>query len=171
MFRRMLFAALLVLACAVPPAHAAYQPVCTPHTYTFSYTDNALKVASMTATKTLLTFTSARVKLCGASMDPQTSFAWTSTDGGTPTMTCSLGTPTSGNAAIYLPALNVMQTTESVSLGGLFNGKDLATPDSSLTVRLTCTSTGSNFGTGSATYLTAGKVWVTIYTSTLPAGQ
>jgi hypothetical protein len=171
MFRRFFFLASLLGALVALPAHAAYQPVCVPKTYTVVYTDNAFKAAATTATKTLVTLPSARVKLCGASEDPRTAYAWTSTDAGTPTMACSLGTATSGNAAVYVPALDVMQTTESASYSGLRNGRDLSTPDTNLAVVLTCTAVGSNFGTGAATYLTAGKLWVTVYTTALPPGQ
>ena len=164
---RTLFVALIALLCTAQPAHAAYQPDCTSRTYTVSYTDNAFKVASMTATKTLFSLTSNRVKLCGASMDPRTAFADASLSG----VVCSLGSATSGNSAIYLPALNVMQTTRAASQVGLFGGKDLATPDTNLAVVLTCTATGANFGSGSATALTAGKLWITVSTSTLPPGS
>ena len=127
----------------------------------------AFQVAGLTATKTLFSLASTRVKLCGATMDPQTAFV----DASLSAMTCSLGSATSGNSAIYLPSLNVMQTTVSTSLGGLFGGKDLATPDTNLAVVLTCTATGANFGTGAATNLTAGKIWITVFTTTLPPGS
>jgi len=193
MFRRLLFAALLVLVCTVQPARAAYQPVCTPRTYTFSYTDNALKVASATATKTLLTLPAASVKLCLASMRVQTAFTGstivtgtvTTTSTGTATATstaaygtgqpkCTLGSGTSVNSAIYLGSptpLSMAQTSQTQSQGGVFSGSDLTTPDGNLAVVLTCTTGGGNWGTGSATDLTAGKLWITLGTMTLPAGQ
>ena len=169
MFRRLLFSALLALLCTAQPVSAAFIPVCMPRTYTVSYTDAAFIVAGTTATKTLFSLTSSRVKLCGASMDPQIAFA----DAALSAVSCSLGSATTSpdNSAMYLPALNVMQTTESVSYGGLRGGKDLSVPDSSLAVVLTCKATGANFGSGSATALTAGKLWITVYTSTLPPGQ
>ena len=61
-----------------------------------------------------------------------------------------------------------MQTTGSTSMGGVYSGRDLATPDASLNVVLHCTATGANFGNGSATVLTQGNVAVTVYTVTLP---
>jgi len=103
-----------------------------------------------------------------------TSMGGATSTGGTTgtTMSCSLGTATSGNSAIYLPALNMAQTMRSVSMpqGSLFSGRDLATPDSSLVVRLTCTMSGRNFATGSVPNLIVGKVWVTVGTATLPTG-
>jgi hypothetical protein len=140
---------------------------CVPTTYTVTYTDSAFHGASTTATETLFSLDSSRQKLCGAVNDPQVAFAGS----GISAMTCSLGSPTSGNSAIYLPALNMAQTTESVSQGGVFSGRDLSTPDSNLAVVLTCLATGGNFGTGGATNLTAGKAWITVYTTTLPAGN
>ena len=140
---------------------------CVPTTYTATYTDSAFHVASTTATKTLFSLASSREKLCGAVIDPQVAFAGSGISG----MTCSLGSATSGNSAVYLPSLNMAQTTESVSQGGLFSGRDLAVPDSNLAVVLTCLATGGNFGTGGATHLTTGKAWITVYTTTLPAGN
>jgi hypothetical protein len=140
---------------------------CVPTTYTVAYTDSAFQSSGTTATETLLSLTSSRQKLCGAVNDPQVAFAGS----GISTITCSLGSATSGNSGMYLPSLNMMQTPESVSQGGLFSGRDLATPDSNLAVVLTCTATGGNFGTAGATSLTAGKAWITVYTTTLPAGN
>ncbi len=141
--------------------------LCVPTTYTVSYTDNAFKAASTAATETLFSLASSRQKLCGATLDPQTAFA----SGSISAMTCALGSATGGNSSIYLSSLNMMQTTGSNSQGGLFSGRDLLSPDSSLAVVLTCTATGANFGNGSATNLSAGKAWVTVYTTTLPAGN
>ena len=87
------------------------------------------------------------------------------------TVSCALGSATPGNSAIYLPYLNLSQTAETTSQGGLFSGRDLATPDSSQILRLTCTDVGGNFGTGAATNLTAGKVWITICPIALPVGK
>ena len=153
---------------------------CVPTTYTVDYTDNAFKVAGTTATKTLTTLANARQKLCMLNRDPQVAFTDVplGIDGGPGSgtisaVTCSLGSATTSpdNSAIYAPALSVMQTTESYSSGGLWSGKDLATPDSNLSVVLTCKSTGGNFGSGSATTLTAGKIWITVGKMALPAGS
>jgi|GEM_PF-5167918 fermentation-respiration switch protein FrsA (DUF1100 family) len=182
MFRKLVFCALLALGCkqsASPPVHyGAYLPGgCVPATYTVQYTDTAFQGASLAVSETLFSLAS-RQKLCSATMDPQVAFAATSNDAGTSitAVSCSLGTATVNdagvnNSAVYLPALNVEQTTESVSQGGVFNGRDLATPDSNLNVVLRCTATGGNFGTGSATKLSAGKLWITVGTITLPAGS
>lgn len=182
MFRKLALCVLLALGCkqtATPaPRYGAYLPGgCIPATYTVQYSDAAFQVAGLKATETLLSLV-ARQKLCSATLDPQTAFAATANDAGTSItgVTCSLGTATRNDAgvdneAVYLPALNVMQTTESVSQGGVFSGRDLATPDSNLAVVVTCTATGGNFGTGSATKLSAGKLWITVGTVTLPAGS
>jgi len=85
-------------------------------------------------------------------------------------MTCSLGSATPGNTAIYVPALSVLQDARSISAAGIVNGRDLDTPDADLSLVLTCQATGTTFGTGSATKLLAGKLWVTIYKATLPPG-
>jgi hypothetical protein len=140
---------------------------CVPTTYTVTYTDSAFQGASTTATETLFSLASSRQKLCGAVNDPQVAFAGS----GISAMTCSLGSATSGNSGTYLPSLNMRQTSGSTSQGGLFSGRDLATPDSSLAVVLTCAATGANFGNGSTTNLSAGKAWITVYTTTLSAGN
>lgn len=136
-----------------------------PPPYTVLYTDAAFRAASTTASITLTSLLSSRQKLCGLVMDPQTSFAGT----GVSTMTCTIGSATGGNSAIYAPALSVMQNTESYSVGGLFSGRDLATPDADLDVVLTCTA-NTNFGNGAATVLTAGKLWINVCKTNLPAG-
>ncbi len=183
MFRKLVLCALLAIGCkqsttTPAPHYGAYLPGgCIPATYTVQYSDSAFQAASTLATETLLTLAS-RQKLCSATLDPQTAFAATANDAGTSItgVTCSLGTATRNdagvnNSAVYLPALNVEQTTESVSQGGVFSGRDLVTPDSNLAVVVTCTATGGNFGTGSATKLSAGKLWITVGTVTLPAGS
>lgn len=141
-----------------PPAS-----VCQPTSYTTLYTDAAFIVASTTATSNLVTL-SAGQRLCGAVFTPLISYAGTSIAA----ITCSLGTPTSGNASIYASALSAMQTSQTFGIGGNFIAADLGTPDSSLVVRLTCTATGANFGNGSATVLTAGSWKTTVYVTTVP---
>jgi len=167
---RYLFCIVAAVSMMMAPAHAsnvAPPGRCVPRKpITITYADNAFKVASTVATKTLFTLASPRVKLCMAVMDPQTTFVGTSITG----VSCSIGSDTGGNSAIYLPALNVTQTDESASQGGIFNGRDMAPPDSSLVVRITCTATGGNFGSGSATNLTSGKLWLNIGTIELSAG-
>ena len=138
---------------------------CNQTTYTVSYSDAALVVASNVATKTLLTLP-ARTKVCLASMAPQTIAAGT----GISDVQCTLGSATSGNESIYLPALSIFQTAATQSRAGALSGTDLATPDSDLTVKLRCVSTGAAFGNGSTTNLTSGKVWITVGTQLLRPG-
>jgi hypothetical protein len=134
-------------------------------TYTLTYTDADFIVASTVASKKLFTLT-ARQKLLGAIIDPQVAFAGTAISAAT----CSVGSATSGSEEIYVPALGIMQIAATASEGGLFSGRDLASPDADLDVVATFTATGANFGNGAATVLTAGKVWITVYAVTLPAG-
>jgi hypothetical protein len=86
------------------------------------------------------------------------------------TMSCSLGSATPGNTEIYVPHLSMLQDARSISAAGIVNGRDLDTPDYDLSLVLTCQATGATFGTGTATRLLAGKLWVTIYKATLPPG-
>ena len=172
MSRKIVLLAALILGIhliTVPPAQGAYVPtpgICLATTYTISYTDAIFKGSSPTATKTLFTLGTGQ-KLCGATNQPKIAFA----DASLSAMTCSLGTATSGNSAVYLQSLNMMQTAESVSQGGIFSGTDLATPDSNLTVMLTCLATGGSFGTGPSTNLTAGKAWITVWITNPPNGK
>jgi hypothetical protein len=136
-----------------------------PTTYTVSYTDNMFKAASTAASKSLLTL-GARQKVSVAVEAPRTSFAGTAISA----VTCSLGTATAGSEAVYVPALSVMQTTNTGTRAGALSGTDLTPVDTSLAVVLHCTATGASFGNGSATVLTAGKVWVTVSKVTLPDG-
>lgn len=136
-----------------------------PVTYTVDYTDAAFQVASTAASKTLVTL-NANEYLCGVSVRPQTAFAGT----GISAATCSLGSATEGNEAIYTTSLDIMQTDGSRSAGGLFSAPALTVPDTNLAVVLHCTATGANFGDGGSTVLTAGKLWITLYVATLPDG-
>jgi hypothetical protein len=136
----------------------------SPVTYTVPYTDNAFKVAATATSKTLVTL-NARQRLCGVAIDPQTAFAGT----GVSAVSCSLGSATAGNEAIYLTALDAMQTDGGRASGGLYLAKDLAVPDTNREVVIHFTA-NTNFGDGDATVLTDGKVWVTLYTATLPDG-
>jgi len=137
-------------------------------TITVDYSNAAFVVAGTTATITLKTLASNRQKLAGIVVDPRTAFAGTAVS----TMTCSVGSATSGNEDIYTggTSLSVMQATESYSTGGMFSGRDLASPDASLAVVLSCTA-NTNFGNGAATVLTAGKLWVTLFTTSLADGS
>ncbi len=169
---------------------------CTATPFTVSYSDSMFQVASATATKTLGTLTSVRQLLCDpTTMDPQVAFTGstittgtmtaTTTTTGTATATstatatgtsafgagyptCSLGS--ANNPTLYLPALYVGQTAQGVLTGGIFNSHYTAS-DSSLAVVLYCNTGGGNWGTGAATNLTAGKLWITVGTITLPAGS
>jgi hypothetical protein len=174
MIRRLLFAALLALLCASQPASAAYLPGCMQlPAFTIDYTDNMFKVASPTTTKTLTTLASLRVQVCKTVDEVRTGFTWAGTDAGTPTIVCSLGSATTSpedHSAMYSLALDWSQTARRVSIGGARNGKDVTTYDSNLAVVLTCKS-NSNFGTGSATYLTGGKAWINVSTETLKPGS
>lgn len=136
-------------------------------TLTIDFSDPIFKTAATSVTKTIQSFTSSRTRLVGATVSPQVEFAGT----GITALTCSLGSSTSGNADIYTRAVSAMQVTKDESVGGLFNGRDLVTPDSSLDVVATFSCTGANFGNGSATNLTSGKIWITLVFITLPSGS
>jgi hypothetical protein len=136
-----------------------------PQTFTVDYTDNIFKAASTAATKTLLTLAAGQL-LLGVIIRPQTAFAGTAISA----CTGSIGSATGGNSDIYVSALDLMQTAGTAAQGGLFSGASMASPDSDLNVVITFAATGANFGNGSATVLTTGKVWITVITVTLPVG-
>ena len=135
-----------------------------PQTFTVEYTDDIFKAASASATKTLLTLSAGQL-LLGVVVRPQVVFAGS----GITVPTVSLGSATSGNSDVYAPALDLTQLTGWQAQGGLFSGQALATPDSDLNVVATFAATES-WGNGSATNLTAGKVWITVITVTVPGG-
>jgi hypothetical protein len=139
-----------------------YGPVV--HNYSLPSTDDAFKVASTAASKTVFTLATDQ-KLMGLCLTPRTAFAGT----GISAISCSVGTATGGNEAIYVPLLDVMQTTGTKCVGGLYSGSDLATPDTNKAVVVYCTATGASFGNGAATVLTQGAVSVSIITVQLPA--
>jgi hypothetical protein len=138
---------------------------CIPTRYTTAYTDAGYAAAATSASTTLLTL-GARQRLCSVDFDPQSSFAGT----GITSVTCSLGSATGGNGAVYMPASPVgptMAAGAKYGFAGLMDPAYLTTPDSSRAVVLTCNA-NTNFGNGAATVLTAGQVYVTVGVVTLP---
>jgi hypothetical protein len=145
-------------------ALAAFAP--TEQTFTIDYTDAIFKTGALSVTKTLFTLT-AKQKLWLRSSRPQVAFAGT----GITDVDVEIGTATSGNEGAYLPGVSLIQTAQHDSRGDIVSCHDLAIADTDLDVVATFTATGANFGNGSATVLTAGKVWITISTVTLPDGS
>ena len=147
------------------PMAAADLPtwVCVPTTYTLAYTDSIFTAAASTVTKTLLTLTGTTQVLCDPAETTGTLYAGT----GVTAMNCSVGTATAGNAAAYMPAINVFATSPSYTASASMRPGDLAVPDSSLAVVVSCTA-NTNFGSGTVTVLTAGSIKITLGVKTLP---
>jgi len=144
-------------------ANAANAPTVQPP-ITIDLNDAIFEAASTSAKKTIYTLGS-QEKLLAVNVEAREAFAGS----GISTATCSIGSATGGNADIYAPSLNVMQTAATRSEGGLFSGRDLVSPDSDLDVVVTFAA-NSAFGTGAGTNLTAGKVWIRLMTINLQAG-
>lgn len=137
-------------------------------TYTVDFADAIFKEATTAVSKTLLTL-DVEGKLRRLCVRSRTPFVGV----GINAISCSLGSATPGNEALYLGPLDVMQTERTRTTGGLYSGRDVVlpdVPDGNLDVVLYFIATGAAFGNGVATVLTAGKIWVTVYSLKLPAG-
>jgi hypothetical protein len=135
-----------------------------PLVVTISFDHVAFLEAGVSA-QILVGSLTARQKLMAIVMEPVVAFV----GAGLTAVSATVGGGTSGNESIYLDSLNVMQTDATRSNGGIFSGRDLAVADTNGDIVLTVTG-NTAFGNGSETILTAGKLWITMYVSTLPEG-